>query len=346
LVQLLPELREHDPDLPSPDLAETHPEEKVSQAGFYESIIQYTFALSKQAPIVMFLDDLQWTDSATLDLLQYAIRRWRELAAPVLLLVSLRSEALHSVIQPQQIGSPPDLSVWFSRIERELKPVIIELEPLGEQETVQLVLSILSPPVVDFAQWLYSETRGQPFYLMETLKDLLERGVLSPKRKAEGEWSFALDVMHDLGQAVRVPSTVHAVISSRLNRLSPNAFSLLAAGAVLEQPITFKHLCAVSNVTEDLALPAIDELISARLLLEPEQTVVLTHLPTICSAMWFIQKLGMPGGDFFINEHWRYLKQRGPLRQSWLIMPWRPGLIKTFFASVWMQGENHCEFRL
>jgi DNA-binding SARP family transcriptional activator len=273
LVQLLPELREHDPDLPSPDLAETHPEEKVSQAGFYESIIQYTFALSKQAPIVMFLDDLQWTDSATLDLLQYAIRRWRELAAPVLLLVSLRSEALHSVIQPQQIGSPPDLSVWFSRIERELKPVIIELEPLGEQETVQLVLSILSPPVVDFAQWLYSETRGQPFYLMETLKDLLERGVLSPKRKAEGEWSFALDVMHDLGQAVRVPSTVHAVISSRLNRLSPNAFSLLAAGAVLEQPITFKHLCAVSNVTEDLALPAIDELISARLLLEPEQTV-------------------------------------------------------------------------
>jgi hypothetical protein len=62
--------------------------------------------------------------------------------------------------------------------------------------------------------------------------------------------------------------------------------------------------------------------------------------------MWFIQKLGMPGGDFFINEHWRYLKQRGPLRQSWLIMRWLPGSIKTFFASVWMLGENHCESRL
>jgi hypothetical protein len=53
-----------------------------------------------------------------------------------------------------------------------------------------------------------------------------------------------------------------------LNRLSPNAFSLLAGGAVLEQRLTFERLCAISNVSEDLALPALDELISGRLLLE------------------------------------------------------------------------------
>ena len=154
---------------------------------------------------------------------------------------------------------------------RELAPVHIELEPLGEAETVQMVLSILAPPAADFAQWLYAETHGQPFYLIETLKDLLERRVLHPKRRAEGQWTFAVDAEHDLGQAVRVPSTVHAVIRSRLNRLSPNAFSLLAGGAVLEQQITFERLCAISNVSEDLALPALDELISGRLLLEAAQ---------------------------------------------------------------------------
>jgi len=95
--------------------------------------------------------------------------------------------------------------------------------------------------------------------------------VLHSKRRAEGQWSFAVDAEHDLGEAVRVPSTVHAVIRSRLNRLSPNAFSLLAGGAVLEQQITFERLCAISNVTEDLALPALDELISSRLLLEAAQ---------------------------------------------------------------------------
>jgi predicted ATPase len=157
---------------------------------------------------------------------------------------------------------------WLSNVERELKPVHLELEPLGEGETVQMVQSILAPPAIDFAQWVYYETRGQPFYLMESLKDLLERQVLHPKRRAVGRWSFAVDAEHDLGQAVRVPSTVRAVIRSRLNRLSPNAFSLLAAGAVLDQRITFERLCAISNVTEDLGLPALDELVSGRLLVE------------------------------------------------------------------------------
>jgi len=73
---------------------------------------------------------------------------------------------------------------------------------------------------------------------------------------------------------VRVPSTVHAVIRSRLNRLSPNAFSLLAGGAVLEHRITFEHICATSNLSEDQALPALDELISGRLFLETAQPYV------------------------------------------------------------------------
>jgi predicted ATPase len=53
-----------------------------------------------------------------------------------------------------------------------------------------------------------------------------------------------------------------------LHRLSPNAFTLLAAGAVLEQRITFERLGIISNVAEDMELPALDELVSSRLLLE------------------------------------------------------------------------------
>ncbi|MCJ7557420.1 MAG: hypothetical protein MUP90_11000 [Gammaproteobacteria bacterium] len=275
LSQLLPELRQRYPSLSPPPLGEPRPEENASRAKFYEPLVQYTLALAAQAPLVLFMDDLQWTDSATLDLLQYAIRRWRDSATRVLLLVSLRSEALHPMIQPQQTGGPAGgpagLSQWLTRVARELTSVHIELEPLGERETVQMVLSILAPPAADFAQWLYAETRGQPFYLMETLKDVLERRVLRPKLQEEGKWTFAVDAEHDLGQAVRVPSTVHTVVRSRLNRLSPNAFSLLAGGAVFEQQITFERLCAISRVTEDLALPALDELISSRLLLEAVQ---------------------------------------------------------------------------
>jgi DNA-binding SARP family transcriptional activator len=271
LRQLLPELRQHNPGLSPAPVESLYPNADLSQAQLYEPLVQCMLALAKRAPLVLFIDDLQWTDSATLDLLQYAIRRWQDNAARILFLASLRSEALHPMPQPQPEGSPQGLSQWLERVERELTPVHIELEPLGEQETLKMIHSILSPPDAGFAQWVYHETHGQPFCLIETLKDLLERRVLHPKRLVEGQWTFSVDSDHNLGQAVRVPSSVHAVIRSRLNRLSPNAFSLLAGGAVLEHRITFESMCAISNVSEDQALPALDELISGRLLLETVQ---------------------------------------------------------------------------
>jgi len=273
LHQLLPELIKSYPVLPQAAKDGSVLEADVSQVQLFEPFTQLTLVLAQRAPLVLFVDDLHWADSSTLDMLHYVVRRWRDSAAQsssarVLLLVSLWSEALHPMSQPQQAGGPQGLIRWLERVRRELTPVHIELDPLGERETVEMVLSILSPPAADFAQWLYAETHGQPFYLIQTMKDLLERRALHPKRRAKGQWTFSVDAEHDLGQAVRVPSTVHAVIRSRLNRLSPIAFSLLAGGAVLEHQITFERLCAISNVSEDLALPALDELLSSRLLLE------------------------------------------------------------------------------
>jgi len=262
LSHLLPELRERYPELPAAYL-----EVDGGRTQLFESLVHLTLALAKQSPLVLFVDDLQWADSATLDWLVYAMRRWRESEARILLLVSLRSEALQPPVQPQQ----PNLIEWLAKVGRELAPFHLDLGLLDEQDTVQMVQSILMPSAPDFAQWIFNETRGHPFYLIETLKDLLERGALHAKQRGEGQWSFEVDAEHDLGTAIRVPSTVQAVIRSRLSRLSPNAFSLLAAGAVLEQQLTFEHLCITANLSEDLGLPALDEVVSGRLLLEVGQ---------------------------------------------------------------------------
>ncbi len=327
LSQLLPELHESHPDLATVPDASQNKGEKIKETRLFEPFSQLTMALANRKPLVLFLDDLQWIDSATLDLLQYAVRRWKENRVRILFLASLRSEALHPMTQPRLDGGAQGLNLWLEGISRDLKPVHIELEPLGEQETVQMVLSILSPPVPAFAQWLYVETSGQPYYLIETLKDLLERRLLHPRKRSTGQWSFALDVEYELWQSIRIPSTVQAVIRSRLNRLSPIAFGLLAGGAVLEHRLTFEHLCYVSSISQDQALPALDELLSGRLLLETSQ-------PGKASAYIFINDMMRDvvyteAGDarrrLFHQRAFKVPKQTVNPQECWHIMQRLPG---------------------
>ena len=115
LSQLLPELRQKFPNLSTSPVELPHPEADINQAQLYEPLVQCMLALAKRTPMVLFLDDLQWADSATLDLLQYAIRRWQDNSARILFLASLRSDALHPMTQPQQAGGPQGLSHMVGR---------------------------------------------------------------------------------------------------------------------------------------------------------------------------------------------------------------------------------------
>ncbi len=276
LAQLVPGLREKVPDLAVEPARPGRLDSPAGQSRIFEALTRFTLAQAERAPLIVFFDDLQWADSATLDALQYAMRRWRTQHARVLLLVSLRTPAA----QMAEPGHQPGLNSWLMDVEHEWKAFHIELEPLSEAETVKMLQDLLEPRASDFAQWVYSETGGHPFYVMETLKDLLERGALHPHRRPAGRWTFEIDSRHDLGKSVRVPSTVRAVIRSRLKRLSPAAFTLLAAGTVLEHALTFERLCAVANLSPDVGLSALDEVLSGRLLRDIE-------MPGLASAFAF-----------------------------------------------------------
>jgi hypothetical protein len=276
LSRLLPELRDRYPDLPLPT-----EDEPSARLRLFEGITRLVQALAARAPVVLFLDDLHWADEASLDLLHYAVRRWKESRTPLLLCVCLRLETL-------QATSPT--ARWLMSRAEGVEMTQLTVEAFTLEETLHLLRTLGTASLEALGPWLFSETRGQPFYLMETLKALLERGLLTSRWRADGNWLLDYDAATASGTHLRtfLPPGVRELIRSRLDALTPSAFALLAAGAVLGRHFTFEQGCQVAGLHENEGLAVLEEALAKRLLSEsaapaadlfarPRETYFFTH---------------------------------------------------------------------
>src|SRR5712691_2952521 len=268
LARLLPVLCDRYPDLPAPV-----GDKSVARNRLFEAVARLGQALAARTPLVLFIDDVQWADAASLDVLHYLARRFAESQTPAFLLLTLRMGGREM---------PPGLAEWRTDMERAVPLTRLQLGPLASEDILRLLQTLggkggkdvrRSANLERFGQWLFAETEGQPFYLMETLKVLLEQGVLASHPNEEGGWSidFTAALEHETVVAGFFPPSVREVIVARLDRLTSNASALLVAGAVLDQGITFAHLCRVAGLKEQDGLPALDEVLHSGLLQEPER---------------------------------------------------------------------------
>lgn len=260
LSQLLPELRDRYPDLPRPLTGDPN----FVRARIFEAVTNLMIALAERRPVVLFVDDLQWTDAGTLDLLHYLARRCTEEKAKVLTLLTARQENL------------AELRDWFSRLGRESSLSRLNLSALPVT-AVQKLVSVLAgeetgqkTAIQSFGGWLQKETGGVPFFMEAMLQMLVEQRIL-PRQERRGRTFLDVSAVWQQIQnkeRLPIPPGVHEVILSRFGQLSEQAKNLLLAGAVIGRESSFERLCQVADIKEEKGLTALSELTNGRLLLE------------------------------------------------------------------------------
>jgi adenylate cyclase len=225
------------------------------QIRLHESVVAVLRALAARAPTVFHLDDLHWADSPTVELLRKVLQLSGEV--PLLVLVSTRPEALSLVSELETISEGG---------------IRIELEPLADEAVREIATGILgAPPSDSLTEELLERTRGNPFFVEEVTRSLLEQDELVEQ---DGEWSTRPG-----WEADEVPLTVEGILAARVDALDERQRDALEVLSIIGRRADGELARAVSGEIE----AAVPTLVGAGLLDPPEgpSYVLAFHHPLI-----------------------------------------------------------------
>ena len=179
---------------------------------------------SQVQPLLVVFEDLHWIDSETqafLDSLMDSIP-----SARLMLLVNYRPEYQH----------PWGNRTYYAQL---------RVDPLAPESAAELLDSLLGADasVAPLKPLLVQKTEGNPFYLEECVRALIETRALAGNRGA-----YRLDKPVD---AIQVPATVQAILAARIDRLPPGEKQLLQVAAVIGHEVPFRLLEALGGEGEE-----------------------------------------------------------------------------------------------
>ena len=214
----------------------------------FDNAARFLQSLAADRGLLLFIDDIHWADQGTLSLLHYVLRHLRN--DRVLVLAAYREI---------ELDRAHPLAAALVDWNRERLATRVALGRLSRADTGALLARLFGLENVseDFSSALYRETEGNPFFVEEVVKSLIEQGQVY---REEGGWSRK--EVHELA----IPQSVKEAIGRRLNRLSDAAVDALRTAAALGKIFAFHELAAVSTANEDALLDALDEASAAQLL--------------------------------------------------------------------------------
>lgn len=248
IAQLVSDIHDRLPTVaPAPQL---DPEQ--ARFRLFDAIATFLRNASVRQPLVVILDDLHWADRSSLLLLQFLAT---ELTTARVLIVGAYRDA--------DLGVQHPLSDVLAQLRRERVYKRVLLRGLSFEEVRALLESVaeheLRPQDLRLVKALHRETEGNPFFIEEIVRHLVETGRLV---RREGRWAVEAESIEELG----IPEGVRETLGRRIERLSEQCRTILLTASVIGREFELAVLQGTADESPDQVLEALDEALEARIL--------------------------------------------------------------------------------
>jgi len=227
--KLVPELRQRLGAIPqSIQIDPEHERDRL-----FEAVSQFITNVSKETPLLVVLDDLQWTDQSSLLLMHYLARG-----------VSRERLLLVGAYRDNEVDEKHPLSPVLTELNRERLLQSVLLKRMSLNDVAEMVKQILEQDDVpkEFCQLVYQKIGGNPFFVEEVIKSLMEQELIF---REGNRWKIK-DVSR-----IEFPETVKGVVKARIGRLDDECRNLLSMASFVGYDFTFEALRGVTGFEEN-----------------------------------------------------------------------------------------------
>ena len=191
------------------------------------AILAILSALAERAPTVFFLEDLHWADPSFVELMRRACLEIRQPA--IVLCVYRPTFSLFTGHQVSNIGQ------YYHDI---------QLQNLSLSVAQNMLASLLKTETIpsDLQRWVNSKAEGNPFYLEELVNSLIESETLA---RDNGSWKVTRSIAES-----DIPSSLHGLITSRLDRLDKQTKRILQKASVIGRDFLYEILKKITEIEE------------------------------------------------------------------------------------------------
>lgn len=233
--------------------------DQTSQSDLSEQVTNVLDQIAQQRPLLLIIDDAQWMDAASINMLFYLSRRLTN--RQILFLVTYRPDD----VALGRAGDRHPLASIINEIQRNYGNTTIDLTQTMTYDFVEALLDAEPNQLTaSFRSALYQRTQGHPLFTIELLRSLQMRGELV--QNEQGAW-----VESDSIDWESLPTRVEAVIEERLGRLDDRLRNLLAVASVEGEAFTVQVVAQVQQLAEGELLRIFSQELAQRHRLVEEQ---------------------------------------------------------------------------